>query len=124
MRRMLATLLVSVLSFSLIVPMLAGGADTDLPACCRRNGVHHCAMMDMDAAVAQPSGPIAKAQPVRCAYFPKGGALLPHSDAALPAVSDGRYCVSRSGLTVQYRVSAGYGVSSGRSHQKRGPPVT
>src|SRR5215467_14052504 len=44
MRRLVAILAVAWLSISLIAPMLfAAGAESNLAACCRRNGQHHCA---------------------------------------------------------------------------------
>ena len=45
MRRALAILLVTVFSLPLIAPALASTPDdSQLPACCRRGGKHHCAM--------------------------------------------------------------------------------
>jgi len=122
MRRVLATLLVSVFSFSLIGPALVAGGNSDLPACCRRGGQHHCAMMDMDSAPAPSSGPAVKANTPKCPYFPKGGALLPHSGAALLAASQSVSLASPGRLAIHSRAEAGYHLSSSRSHQKRGPP--
>ena len=56
MRRIAAMLLVSVFSFSPIGPALFVDADSNLPACCRRGGQHHCAMMDMDRDAAPSTG--------------------------------------------------------------------
>jgi hypothetical protein len=44
MRRFLASLLLVVISLSLVSPLLASAAKSDVPACCLRNGKHHCAM--------------------------------------------------------------------------------
>ncbi|HVW11052.1 MAG TPA: hypothetical protein VHC90_20850 [Bryobacteraceae bacterium] len=44
MRRLLASLLLVVISLSLVSPVLASTAKSDLPACCLRNGKHHCTM--------------------------------------------------------------------------------
>ena len=45
MRRAFAVTLVLVFSLPLIAPLLASTPDeSQLPACCRRNGKHHCAM--------------------------------------------------------------------------------
>ncbi|HVV45274.1 MAG TPA: hypothetical protein VHC72_08700 [Bryobacteraceae bacterium] len=44
MRRLLASLLLVVFSLSLISPALASAAKSNLPACCLRNGKHHCEM--------------------------------------------------------------------------------
>ncbi|MGA2135499.1 MAG: hypothetical protein ABSH50_24685 [Bryobacteraceae bacterium] len=123
MRRLLATLLVSVFSFSLIAPALIADANSDLPACCRRGGQHHCAMVDMDAdAASQPSGPGLTAHAEKCPYFPKGGAVLPHADAAPTLDCRMAVSVGLSQLTVQAPADTAYRISASRSHQKRGPP--
>ena len=122
MRRVLATLLVSVFSFSLIGPALVAGGNSDLPACCRRGGQHHCAMMGMDAAPSPLSGPTVKANTPKCPYFPKAGAVLPHSGVALLRASQSVSSASPGRLTIHSRVGAAYHLFSSRSHQKRGPP--
>jgi hypothetical protein len=45
-RRFLSFVLLAVFSLPLILPALALGQDpeSNLPACCRRNGAHHCRM--------------------------------------------------------------------------------
>lgn len=68
MRRALASLLLALFSFPLIVPMLRADAASSLPACCRRNGEHHCAMPD------HSSGSALRASQPRCPLFPKAGA--------------------------------------------------
>src|SRR5213082_915167 len=77
MRRLWATLLLAVIGFALIGPaLLAASADTNLPACCRRDGKHHC------ATPASSNGP--SIQPVRCASFPVGNpATAPRGAAVL-----------------------------------------
>jgi len=44
MRRLLASLLLVLISLSLVSPVLASAAKPDVPACCLRNGRHHCEM--------------------------------------------------------------------------------
>jgi hypothetical protein len=44
MRRTVASLLLGLVSFPLIAPLLLADTDSDLPACCRRDGKHHCSM--------------------------------------------------------------------------------
>jgi len=122
MRRALAALLVSVFSFSLIGPALFASADSSVPACCRRDGKHHCSMSGMDQDAAPLSGPAMVAYSAKCLYFPKGGALLPHSDAALLTARDA-VCTSTTGqATIQLKPDAAYCTVFNRAHQKRGPP--
>ncbi|HVN03344.1 MAG TPA: hypothetical protein VMT86_02940 [Bryobacteraceae bacterium] len=123
MRRVPAILLVCVISYSLIGPALFAGAGSDLPACCRRDGKHHCVMMDMDwAAESASSGPSVAALQARCPYFPKGGVLLPQAAPALLAAVTHVYHAMVHELAIQAQAEAGYRVSLSRSHQKRGPP--
>jgi hypothetical protein len=44
MRRLLASLLLVLISLSLASPLLASAARSSVPACCLRGGKHHCAM--------------------------------------------------------------------------------
>jgi hypothetical protein len=125
MRRVPAILLVFLFSFSLIGPALFVGRESNLPACCRRDGKHHCGMTapDMvDAAPTAPSGPAVDALRAKCPLFPNGGAVAPNPEAALLAAPQ------RTGISLVVRVTsstqadAGYRISFNSSHQKRGPP--
>jgi hypothetical protein len=46
MRRALASLLLTIFGFALTCPLLLSQAGGQVPACCRRDGKHHCEMMD------------------------------------------------------------------------------
>ncbi|HLY20137.1 MAG TPA: hypothetical protein VKR61_23075 [Bryobacteraceae bacterium] len=119
MRRVPALLLLSAFSLALIGPVFSADADADLPACCRRDGKHHCAMMTAEPV---SSGVTVKAAAAKCPFFPKGGAVLPHSGAAMisGARPAGEPIPSHTAAVV--RAIAGYSFRSNRSHQKRGPP--
>jgi hypothetical protein len=125
MRRVAAILLVSLFSFSLIAPALFADAQSNLPACCRRDGKHHCGMLaqDMaDMAEAPPSGPAVDALHAKCPFFPNGRAVVPSPEGALLAASQpGRVSIVRR-IVVPARAVAGYRISFNTSHQKRGPP--
>jgi hypothetical protein len=43
MRRIVASLVLSVMAWSLVAPAAMGVTGTAAAACCRRNGKHHCA---------------------------------------------------------------------------------
>jgi hypothetical protein len=122
MRRVPAILLVFLLGFPLIGPALFADAESNLPACCRRDGKHHCGMTDRDVADAPSSGVAVDALRAKCPFFPNGGAVVPHSETALPAGSQ------TAGISIVVRVAtapqgdAGYRISFDRSHHKRGPP--
>ena len=72
MRRPLAFLLILFFALGPLQGVLEASEDSRLPACCRRNGAHHCAMSeDMRAALdrATSSSPALTA-PATCPSFP------------------------------------------------------
>ena len=122
MRRVPAIMLVFLFSFSLIGPALFVDAESSLPACCRRDGKHHCAMMDRDMAQAPTSGLAVDALRTKCPFFPDGGAVLPHSGAALLATSQPVGVLIVRQIATPAQAEAGHRLSFNRFHQKRGPP--
>jgi hypothetical protein len=125
MRRIPAILLVFVFSFSLIAPAVFSDAESNLPACCRRDGKHHCSMTSRemaDVAVAPSSGSAVDALRARCPLFPSGGAVVPNPEAALLAACLPAGISTVSQMATLARAEAGYRISFNRSHQKRGPP--
>ena len=85
MRRFLAIALCLFFSSSLISPLLAltAGPGANLPACCRRNGAHHCTgnMPKQDSSAATQLTLI----PERCPSFPQLVNSAPHTQLATPA---------------------------------------
>jgi hypothetical protein len=119
MRRAPAILLVVLFSFSLINPaLLASDPSSNLPACCRRAGEHHCAMM-----VSQTASSGAILQGV-CPLYPgaKAGPVSSTSDLAriqmthfgFAAVQQALHLLARPLCRSSYR----------RTGEKRGPPST
>lgn len=90
MRRGFSILLVLVFAFGPLQALLGASDDARLPACCRRHGVHHCAMAQrMMAMMAQlnDSTPFAIA-PGTCSSFP----------ACVPGVSTPSHALASSQL--------------------------
>ena len=118
----MAAVLVLVFSGPLIAPVFTGSVDESaLPACCRRNGKHHCMMYRMMMGEV-PS----KYQTVteKCPYSPFSHLSLLLFHAYLrhehPVVT-----TQAATLTALVRqTEAGYRISFHRSRQKRGPPET
>ena len=114
--------LVLVLAFSgpLIAPVFTASINqADLPACCRRNGKHHCMMYRM--AMGFAPWPYRAVQD-KCPYSPFAhlAILLFHgyfSHEQTPAVAHSAVLAARV-----RQVEAGYRISFSRSRQKRGPP--
>lgn len=91
-RRGFSILLVLIFSFGPLTALSAASEDASLPACCRRNGQHHCAMsmegMTGSAAVADGAAPILEL-PSRCPYFPQHAIVRNAPVYALAASSVG-----------------------------------
>jgi hypothetical protein len=125
MRRVAAIWLVSLFSFSLIAPALSVEAESNLPACCRRDGKHHCGMLaqDMaDMAEGPQSGPAVDALHARCPFFPTGGAVLPNPEGAVLAAFQPAGIAIAGQIAIPAHAAAGCHISFNTSHQKRGPP--
>jgi hypothetical protein len=120
MRRALATFLLAVFSFPLIAPAVFADAESNLPACCRRGGKHHCAMMMDEAPV--PGVSLRSIQP-RCPLYPCAPATPAGRFVAVLKSSYAIFGAVVSHPAIHVRTEAGYRISFGRSSQKRGPPV-
>ncbi len=122
MRRLLSLVLLAVFSLPLILPALALGQDpeSNLPACCRRNGAHHC-MMSMQEKAALSQGIQASALRPRCPAYP---AVIPPSTQnqltapAMVAIRTAGVHTSALNSQTESRVRT----VAVRSHPKRGPP--
>lgn len=116
MRRALAIFLLVGFSLPLIAPLLASTpSEASLPACCRRDGQHHCMMLGQGSPQDRTVAP-------KCPFAPFASRSLmaPHAIAAghRPIASAGM-----AGLGVIVREAlAGYRISADRTRQKRGPP--
>ncbi len=120
MRRLLASALVLAFFSPLIAPAFTASVRTaDLPACCRRNGIHHCMMHRMAMGLAP--WPYRTVQD-KCPYSPFANLAIllfhgyfsqkPPAAAAHAAILAARI----------RQAEAGYRISFSRSRQKRGPP--
>ena len=113
-------LLVLVFSLPLIAPALASGPDaSQLPACCRRNGSHHCAMRVELGNI--PSGMRVVSE--KCPYSPftHTPLLQPHPFAAPLTLTAANHAADFT--TVIREAEAGYRISADRVRHKRGPPL-
>ena len=118
LRRLLSIFLLVILSSSLLAPAFGSDSDdSNLPACCRRNGKHHCSMSHGSSE----SGPGFRAN-AKCPLFPQTIA----APAVFHAAVDGHPASgSFSNECSVLRVTADQPVLQtprGHSHQKRGPP--
>lgn len=125
MRRGLSILLILVFGLGPLSATLQASDDAYLPACCRRNGAHHCAMaVQMAAMMPQmpPDPRPAFTVPPSCPSYPGAPPLLITAIHALAATA-----VSLPGLLVRPLVPAAKQSlalsSTSRHHAGRGPPA-
>ena len=123
MRRFISISLLLLFTLPLVSPLFAAStADANVRACCRRNGKHHCAM----AATAQ--SPANSAATANAASIHERCPCNPASSAAvnLPFVPNKTEASIYTGVLSQpaghTQTESLFRISSGRSHQKRGPP--
>jgi hypothetical protein len=120
-RRLLTFALLLVFSLPLIAPFfVADAAEATLPACCRRNGKHHCMMM---MQFSQQSAALKFTTVTeKCPYGPLAPVnfvlplLTPPADAAVFAGLIGHPAIFT-------QTQAAYRFSCIRTRQKRGPPA-
>jgi hypothetical protein len=122
-RRLIGITLLFLFSFPLISPVLAfaAGSDAGLPACCRRNGAHHC-IMKMQQAESSESGVGFSATPEKCPAYPAVVTPVHHGDLSIHAASL-IFAEIVSHPSVKTQTAARARVALDRSRQKRGPPT-
>lgn len=130
----LATLLLALFALPLLAPLLALTTpalnESDLPACCRRNGAHHCAM-SMEAVSAMVrmqylSRPRQFAPPVQPCPF-RTTALAPAAPnpftpgfSATSSLFSALQCHPAGAIQTECRRR----IARTRSRYKRGPPAS
>lgn len=119
MRRALAIFLMVGFSLPLIAPLFASAyAESSLPACCRRDGKHHCMMAEAMGQAPSRDRTVTE----KCPYAPFAGValMIPHAMAAA------YHRVATAGPAGQAAIVgdalAGYRISADRTRLKRGPP--
>ena len=128
MRRLLSISLLLLLVLPIVSPLFAATpSEATLPACCRRNGKHHCSMGTiMGTALQQSSSqsPTAQSSTIRekCPYL-----LTVQAPAHLLFTPDEIQAVIHTGILSQpaahAQTEALLKISFDRSQHKRGPPA-
>jgi hypothetical protein len=108
------------IGFSLIAPAALLEAESKLPACCRRDGAHRCAM-SLDRPEAN-AGTSLTAVRKTCSSFPVAITAPASSGAALPRPAAAIFAALLSHPSIQFQTESRYRVSFSRCRQKRGPP--
>jgi len=120
MRRAIAHSLLLIFSWMLFAPLIAWNDDANLPACCRRNGKHHCSMREMEQLGGKETGPASVSEKCPC---PPAGAGAIHSAKFKPEAERQFYTAVVCQAACAPQSPAGFRDSSLLSHQKRGPPA-
>jgi len=123
MRRIVTIALLMILSLPLLSPLFAaGGWNSALPACCRRDGKHHCAMSSMQTSTGTDAGHQFSSIQERCPYCPSSIQWFgSHADAPWLSASTTIPFPPSFALSIA-QTEAHYRISSERARQKRGPP--
>jgi hypothetical protein len=121
MRRVVGVFLILLFWLGPLAAVLPANAESRLPACCRRNGAHHCAL----SAASHPysGGSPVFADRSQCPSFPDSAAastVSVHAMAASPARLPAPLARSY-GLVAEL---AGALLSQPRSRAGRGPPAS
>jgi len=95
--------------------------ESRLPACCRRNGKHHCAMGSQDGSPSSNSETSVSAND-SCPYMPHALASTAPVSAALVATASGTIPLAIEAHAV-HACEAAPTVSNRRNWPKRGPPA-
>jgi len=121
MRRLLAISLLLLFSLPLISPLFALTANMNgnLPACCRRNGAHHCTMTVLGE---QSQGIQLSAVREKCPAYPKAIAPLQRNDLSLRTSAPLFVGLAVSSADKAPRDSCAW-IELDRSMQERGPPL-
>jgi hypothetical protein len=121
MRRALSISLILLLWLPAVAAVLPGNGEARLPFCCRRSGVHHCAMdAETNSAQNSNSGLTVKA-PSRCEQFP-GAIPATVSPAFVATASPSHWPALTAGI--YSRVARRDAARAGRLRAQldRGPP--
>jgi hypothetical protein len=127
-RRLLAILIAILVGLPAVTPLfaLATGDDPGRPACCRRDGKHHCMLVDMQtsgSAASSRSGFGAPAVSERCPYGAKSAPAKPHSDWSLD-IAQAIFAGVVTHPSVAPQTESKRRISADRSRHKRGPPAS
>jgi len=123
LRKSLSILLLAVFGLPFVSPLLdmTAGAESNLPACCRRNGAHHC-MMSAEQMEALLHGDHFTVIHSKCPLYPKANTTAHHPDYSFVPSA----VVFTEGLSAPEtlrQIEAWARVALEGARQKRGPPT-
>ena len=125
MRRGFSIFLVLFFGFGPLSAMMPGSEDASLPACCRRNGAHHCAMsMQMVAMMARIADPRPSfSAPLTCPLYPGLTMTILMPAHALTTAHTGLDIAPTLPFAPVFARAAAHS-SPSREHSGRAPPAS
>jgi hypothetical protein len=125
LRRLLSIALLAVFSLSFVSPLFGLGAKsvTGVPACCRRDGKHHCTSNMGEKSNLPESTSEFSAPPGKCPFYPAPIAIV-HGNVVAVSTAQAVYAGLIAHPAVVAQTESKLRISLGRSRQKRGPPVS
>jgi len=124
-RKLIAITLLAVFGLPFASPLFAltPRSESELPACCRRNGQHHC-MMSMAGRNQLESHEAAFSAPSeKCPYCPAAILSLHHSVGFVPPTRQAIYAGLASHPAGVEQTECKRRISRDRARSKRGPPA-
>jgi hypothetical protein len=120
LRKLVSILLLALIGLPFASPLFAltAKSESNLPACCRRAGRHHCLP---PTHLQADNTPRFNAPVERCPYAPASIVVAHHSDPGL-APSDAIFAALVSHPAVHAQLHSKQRIARDRSRDKRGPP--
>jgi hypothetical protein len=123
-RRLLSILLLAVFGLPVVSPLFALSTTeaVRLPACCRRDGKHHCTALPADRGNLAPRRMQLSAPAGKCPCCPTAVSVTPSRLLGLP-IGDAIFASLISHPSGLAQTESMQRISRDRARQKRGPPV-
>jgi hypothetical protein len=123
LRRLLSIALLAFLGLPFVTTLYGATAESEsnLPACCRRAGKHHCAAAIHEHSLASVDDKGFRAPRETCPYYP-ASLLTPHHPDSGLAPAAAAFAAIVSHPTVQAQTESWARIARERSRNKRGPP--
>lgn len=123
LRKTLSILLLAAFGLPFLSTLLEGsaGAESTLPACCRRSGAHHCMMSAAQLETLQQSAQVTVLHS-KCPLYPKASAPAHHPDYSF-ASPNFVLTTALSATDELGQIAAWARVALEGARHKRGPPA-
>jgi hypothetical protein len=122
LKRLIADTMLVILIASLLAPLALGFQQSSVPACCRRNGKHHCMAGMSGMMPSNDKAPSFRTLPSRCPFRSTVATLVPVAQPRVERTSATTY-VPPSAILAGEQESFTVSVSAHFAFSQRGPPT-